>query len=723
MKQIVQNYRSGELKIWDVPAPAPRAGSAIVAVSRSLISAGTEKMVVDLARSSLIGKAVSRPDLVRQLIDKTKRDGLIPTLEKAFNKLDSPVALGYSLAGTVISVGAGVTSVRAGDRVACAGAGYASHAELVTVPKNLLIAIPDAVDDEDASFVALGAIALQGVRQAAPTLGERFVVFGLGLLGQLTAQILNANGCRVLGVDPDARKVEMVKALGLDAVTNDGLEARALAVTEQRGMDGAIITASTKSSDPINTAAELCRQKGRVVVVGLVGMDLKRDAFYKKEIDLKLSMSYGPGRYDAAYEEGGNDYPFGHVRWTEQRNMQAFLDLAADKKITVKPLITHRFDIANAEQAYALMDGVEPYLGIVLGYPGTASASDRRVDIAAPAKTTKALSATNGNASQRIAFIGAGNYAKSVLIPAFKAVPGVTLASIAATTGLSAAHTAAKHGFDDASTDARAVFADPTIGTVVIATRHDSHSELIATALDAGKHVFCEKPLATNHEQLQRLIEVRARTAGQFCIGFNRRFSPLITDAIAALGGRTQPLVMMYRVNAGAIPGDNWVQGAEGGGRIIGEVCHFIDTMVALCGALPVRVDAQAAKGHPDAVTVQLGFADGSIGSIVYTSLGDASLPKEYLEVWTGGMAIVLDDFRSLAITRNGRTVRRKLSRQDKGQQALATAFMAAVSMPSAPPLIAFDDLLGVTAATFMAEASIRGNAWTRHDFAPGAEA
>lgn len=710
MKQIVQNYRSGELKIWDVPAPAPRAGSIIVAVSRSLISAGTEKMVVDLARSSLVGKAVSRPDLVRQLIEKTKRDGLMPTLEKAFNKLDSPVALGYSLAGRVLSVGAGVTHVRAGDRVACAGAGYASHAELVAVPKNLVVAVPDSVDDEDASFVALGAIALQGVRQAAPTLGERFAVFGLGLLGQLTAQILTANGCRVLGVDPDARKVEMVKALGLDAVTNDGLEARALAMTQGRGIDGAIITASTKSSDPVNTAAGLCRQKGRVVVVGMVGMDLRRDAFYKKEIDLKLSMSYGPGRYDAAYEEGGHDYPFGHVRWTEQRNMQAFLDLVADKKIAIKPLITHRYDIANAEKAYALMDGSEPYLGIVLGYPGTASASERTVGATQTAKSTAAV----GNAAQRVAFIGAGNYAKSVLIPAFKSVPGVTLASVSTNTGLSSAHAAAKLGFDAATTDASAVFADPGIGTVVIATRHDSHASLIADALDAGKHVFCEKPLATSHEQLQRLIEVRSRTTGHLCVGFNRRFSPLITAAIAALKGRAQPLVMMYRINAGTIPGDNWVQGAEGGGRIVGEVCHFIDTMVALCGALPERVEAQAAKGHPDAVTLQLSFADGSIGSIVYTSLGDASLPKEYLEVWTGGMAIVIDDFRSLAITRNGRTARRKLARQDKGQSALAVAFIAAATDPLAAPVIAFDELLGVTAATFMAEASIRGHACAR---------
>jgi predicted dehydrogenase/threonine dehydrogenase-like Zn-dependent dehydrogenase len=709
MKQIVQNYRSGELKIWDVPAPSPRAGSIIVSVTRSLISAGTEKMVVDLARSSLVGKAVSRPDLVRQLIDKTKREGLMPTLEKAFNKLDSPVALGYSVSGTVLTVGAGVTDVRPGDRVACAGAGYASHAEIVAVPKNLVVPVPGVVEDEDASFVTLGAIALQGVRQAMPTLGERFLVVGLGLLGQLTAQILNANGCQVLGVDPDVRKVELLKSFGLGAVGSAELEARAMALSQGRGVDGVIITASTKSSDPINTAAELCRQKGRVVVVGLVGMDLKRDAFYKKEIDLRLSMSYGPGRYDAAYEEAGHDYPFGYVRWTEQRNMQAFLDLIASKKISIKPLITHRFGIADADKAYALMDGAEPYLGIVLDYPGATADAKRQV-----ATSPRPVAPTG--AAQTVAFVGAGNYAKSVLIPAFKATPGVKLASVATNTGLSAAHAAAKFGFADASTDSDAVLADASIGTVVIATRHASHAGLVGAALMAGKHVFCEKPLAVDHAQLQQVIDVRAKTSAQLCVGFNRRFSPLVAEAKAALAGRMQPLVMMYRVNAGSVPGDNWVQGTEGGGRIVGEVCHFIDTMVALCGAAPVRVDAQAAKGHPDAVTLQLGFADGSIGSVVYTSLGDASLPKEYLEVWTDRLAIIIDDYRSLAITRNGRTSRRKLARQDKGQQALVAAFMASVVTPGASPAIPFDELAAVTAATFLAEAAIRGNAWTQDD-------
>jgi predicted dehydrogenase/threonine dehydrogenase-like Zn-dependent dehydrogenase len=714
MKQIVQNYRSGELKIWDVPAPAPRAGSVIVAVARSLISAGTEKMVVDLARSSLVGKAVSRPDLVRQLIDKTKRDGLMPTLEKAFNKLDNPVALGYSVSGRVVSVGAGVTHVRIGERVACAGAGYASHAELVSVPKNLVVPVADAVDEDEACFVTLGAIALQGVRQAAPTLGEYFVVFGLGLLGQITAQILRANGCRVLGVDPDARKVEMVKSLGIEATTGTDLVARANALTGSRGVDGAIITASTKSSDPVNAAAELCRQKGRVVVVGLVGMDLKRDAFYKKEIDLRLSMSYGPGRYDAAYEEGGQDYPYGYVRWTEQRNMQAFLDLCADRKITLKSLITHRYDIGEAERAYALMDGSEPYLGIVLAYPETASLDRRTVALTPLSAASGQSAAARASTDQagRVAFIGAGNYAKSVLIPAFKATTGVTLASVATNTGLSATHTATKHSFDEAGTDPRAIFADPTIGTVVIATRHASHADLVVEALDAGKHVFCEKPLAVSAEQLQLVAAAHSRASTQLCVGFNRRFSPFVVEAMAALKGRSQPVVMMYRVNAGAIPGDNWVQGAEGGGRIIGEICHFIDTMAAVCGALPERVQAMSAKGHPDAVTLQIAFGDGSIGTVVYTSLGDPSLPKEYFEIWTDRMAITIDDYRSLSITRNGRTTSKKLSRQDKGQTALVQAFMASVVKPGAPPAIDFESLATVTWATFAAIASLQGHGY-----------
>jgi predicted dehydrogenase/threonine dehydrogenase-like Zn-dependent dehydrogenase len=700
MKQVVQNYRSGELKLWEVPAPACGAGKVLVAVQRSLISAGTEKLVIDLAKASLAGKAVSRPDLVHQILTKVKREGLVPTLEKVFVKLDHPAPLGYSVAGRVIAVGGGVTGVKVGDRVACAGAGYANHAEIVAVPKNLVARVPDGVDDEDASFVTLGAIALQGVRQAQPTLGERFVVLGLGLIGQITVQLLKANGCKVIGYDPDAQKCDLAERLGADVIATGDVREAAAAFTSGLGADGVIVAASTKSGEPVNTAADLCRMKGRVVVVGMVGLDLARDAFYKKELDLRLSMSYGPGRYDPLYEEGGQDYPFAYVRWTEQRNMQAFLELVAESRVTPKALITHRFPIAQAEEAYALLEGAEPYLGIIFEYPETTEMPTRTLRLAPlPKRAGKGV----------VAFIGAGNFARSVLIPAFKAQEGATLAAVVTATGLSATAAAKKFGFARATTDIEEVMADPEIDTVVIATRHNLHAGLIAQALAQGKHVFCEKPLATNAVGLETVAAAHATSRSQLCVGFNRRFSSFVRRAREAFAGRGAPLVMLYRVNAGPIPKDSWVQNEEGGGRIIGEVCHFIDTMVALCGALPERLSAIAAKDHADALTIQIAFADGSIGAIVYSSLGDPSFPKEYLEVFAAGSVVTIDDYRRMTITSSGKSKSYRTFRQDKGHRACIDAFIRAV-LQVGPPAIAFEELEAVTRATFDIEASLRSS-------------
>lgn len=698
MKQVVQNYRSGELKLWDVPAPACGPGKILVGVSRSLISAGTEKLVIDLAKASLAGKAASRPDLVQQVVTKIKREGLVPTLEKVFAKLDQPAPLGYSAAGRVVAVGAGVTAFAAGDRVACAGAGYANHAEFVAVPKNLVVRIPDGVDDEDASFVTLGAIALQGVRQAQPTLGERFAVLGLGLIGQITVQLLKANGCKVIGYDPDPQKCDLAIQLGADAISKGDIREAAAAFTSGFGADGVIVAASAKSNEPVNTAAELCRVKGRVVVVGMVGLDLARDAFYKKELDLRLSMSYGPGRYDPAYEEGGQDYPFAYVRWTEQRNMQAFLELIAERRVTPKALITHRFPIAQAEQAYALLEGREPYLGIIFDYPENTGAPGRTLRLAPPPKAA---------GKGCVAFIGAGNFARGVLIPAFKAQEGVTFAAVVTATGLSAAAAAKKFGFARATTDVAEVNSDPEIDTVVIATRHNVHATLVTQALAHGKHVFCEKPLATDHAGLKAVIDAHEASPGQLCVGFNRRFSPFIRRAQAALAGRSAPLVMLYRVNAGLIPRDSWIQNEEGGGRIVGEVCHFIDTMVSLCGALPGRLCAIAAKNYDDAVSTQITFTDGSIGTIVYSSLGDPSFPKERLEIFTAGSIITIDDYRRMTITSNGKTKSYRAMRQDKGHRACVEAFMRTVR-EGGPPAIPFEELAAVTQATFEIEASLR---------------
>lgn len=697
MKQISQHYRTGELAVREMPAPAPRPGGLIVATRVSLLSAGTEKLLTDLAKASLAGKARARPDLVRQVVDKAKREGVLATIETVRAKLDMPAALGYSCAGRVVDIGAGVSDFKVGDRVACAGAGYANHADFNFIPKNLAVAIPDGVDDEDAAFVTLGAIALQGVRQAAPTLGERVVVVGLGLLGLLTVQLLKANGCRVLGYDPVAAKADLARRLGADRAVSEALPEAADAFTDGRGADAVLVTASSKSNEPVNTAAALCRVKGRVVLVGMVGMNLDRDPFYRKELDLRLSMSYGPGRYDPDYEERGHDYPFAYVRWTERRNMQAFLELIAEGRVTPRALVTHRFPIDDAEQAYALLEGREPYIGILLTYPGTEVAAPvRRVEIAcAPSLAAPA--------SGGIGFIGAGNFARGVLLPHLKKIGGISFTGVATATGLSATHAAEKFGFRYATTDPREILNDPATAIVFIATRHDTHASLAAEALRAGKHVFVEKPLAVSGEQLADVVQAAEESQGVLMVGFNRRFAPMVRRAAEVLRRRSQPLVMLYRINAGAVPAESWIQGAEGGGRIIGEVCHFIDTLGFLAAAEPVSVHALQARGHPDAVSIQIAFADGSVGTVVYSSLGDRAFPKEYLEVFGAGRVVTIDDFRRAVFVIDGRRSTMKAMRQDKGFTEELRQFLAATRGEQPPP-IGLHDLRATTAATISAK-------------------
>jgi predicted dehydrogenase len=688
VKQVEQNYRSGALRVIDSPAPQARRGSALVATGVSLISAGTEKQIVDLARSSLAGKAIARPDLVRQTIRKAKAEGILPVARKVLAKLDAPIPLGYSLAGTVVEAGsdAGVTP---GDRVACAGAGVANHAEFNAVPRNLMARIPDAVSDEDASFVTLGSIALQGVRVTNPTLGERVVVAGLGLIGLLTVQILKASGCQVLGFDPNPQRAELARELGADQAVSSGLEAAAAAFTEGYGADAVIVTASTKSSEPLNQAAEISRMKGRVVVVGMVGMTIDREPFYKRELELRLSMSYGPGRYDPAYEQEGRDYPFPYVRWTEQRNMQAFLGLIAEGRVTPSRLVTHRFPIEQAEDAYRLMDGEEPYLAILLTYP----------DAGEPKHGVDLAPSTAAPAAGAAAFIGLGNYARSVLLPAYKKAGGPPLRTAVTSTGISAYGAAEKFGFARAATDPAEAIDDPAVGTVFIATRHDSHADLAARALRAGKNVFVEKPLALSREELAAVLEEAGRSPGLMTVGFNRRFSPMVQQAKEAIGARTGPLNMTYRINAGFIPRDNWLQGPQGGGRIIGEVCHFVDTLAAIAGAPPVLVGATAPEGVPDSVAAVLRFADGSTGTILYSSFGDPAVAKERIEILGTGIVIEIDDFSAIRISQNGRTRTRKAG-QDKGQQAMLQAFLTAIGSGGPPP-ITYEELRAVTEVTF----------------------
>ncbi len=695
MKQITQNYRTGQLKVVEVPAPRTGDGVVLVATCVSLISSGTDKQAIDLAKASLVGKAAARPDLVRRVVAKVRHDGVRPTIEKVFAKLDTPIPLGYSIAGTVIEVGRHVHGYAVGDRVACAGAGMANHAEINAVPKNLCVLIPAAVADQDASFVTLGAIALQGVRRAQLTLGERVIVMGLGLIGLLTVQLLKASGCRVLGFDPNPERAKLAAGLGADIAVSDELLEAVAGFTDGHGADAVILTAATKSSQPLNQAAEISRLKGRIVVVGLVGMTIDREPFYKRELDLRLSMSYGPGRHDPSYELSGNDYPLPYVRWTEQRNMAAFLDLVAEGKVTPKALVTHRFGIAEAEKAYEIMEAGKPHLAMLLTYSGVA-AIERRVERARPSPSRSASG---------VAFVGLGNYAKGMLLPAFRKASGIRLTTVVTSTGISAGHASEKFGFQTIATEPSAAFDDAATDIVVIATRHDTHAALTTEALQAGKNVFCEKPLAVDAVGLEAVMSAAEGSSGVLTVGFNRRFAPLLVKAKAALEPRLGPLVMLYRINAGAVPPDNWVQREEGGGRIIGEVCHFVDALTFLAGALPVEVQAVAAGGYADAVSALIRFSDGSTGTIIYSSLGEPSVPKEYIEVFAAGRVVQLDDFRRLTVTREGRSSVTK-GMQDKGQAALVAAFLAAARGEASAP-IARAEMAAVSEATLAIEESL----------------
>ncbi|THD45496.1 MAG: oxidoreductase [Bradyrhizobium sp.] len=697
MKQVQQNYRSGELKVAEAPAPRAGDGEVLVATRVSLISSGTERQLMQLAKSSLLGKAAARPDLVRRVVANVRKEGVRPTLEKVFAKLDTPIPLGYSLVGEIIAMGRDVTGHSLGDRVACAGAGLANHAEFNAVPKNLVVPTPAGVDDEDASFVTLGAIALQGVRLAAPTLGECVVVLGLGLIGLLTVQVLKANGCVVIGFDPNPQRATLAKSLGADVAVSDDLASVVAARTGGHGADAVIITASSKSNEPVNNAAEISRLKGRIVVVGLVGLNIEREPFYRRELELRLSMSYGPGRGDPAYELAGRDYPLPYVRWTEQRNMAAFLSLIEQGRVTPKAYVSHRFPIEAAEKAYELMESGEPHLAILLTYPDHAS---RVAPVATPSAPRAAKSGLG------VAFIGLGNYARAMLLPKVRATEGVSLTAVVTKTGISASHSRDKFGFAIAATDPEAAIGDAATDAVFVATRHNTHAALAARALRAGKHVFCEKPLAIAADELQDVIAAAKAGPVILAVGFNRRFAPLLVQAKAALEPRSGPLMMIYRINAGVVPAESWIQTDEGGGRILGEVCHFIDSLTYLCGSLPVAAHAVSAGGRSDSIVATLQFADGSTGAIVYSAMGDPSLPKEHLEAFANGKVIRLDDFSKLTIHSGGKA-RMVRGRQDKGQTQLLAAFLTAARGTAEAP-IPLAELEAVTAATLAVEEALR---------------
>jgi predicted dehydrogenase len=698
MRQVVQHMRNGKLSVEDVPSPTVQPGGLLVATRASLISVGTERATVGVAKKSLVGKAMDRPDLVRKVVQKVQKDGLVDTAKMVSARLDAPAALGYSCAGVVLDIGDGVTGFAVGDRVACAGQNYASHAEVVFVPQNLCVKIPKTVAYDDAAYVTVGAIALQGVRQADPKLGDVVAVIGLGLVGQLSVQLLRANGCRVLAADPDTAKQALARDLGAEqAVAPDALAAAAIASTEGNGVDAVLIAASTKDSGPVELAGEITRKKGRVVVVGAVGMTLPREPYYLKELELRLSTSYGPGRYDPDYEEKGRDYPYGYVRWTERRNMSAFIQLIAEGRMNVGALTRYRYPIARAEEAYSrIMDAADSPLGVLLTYDDDAGAT---------ARSSVTLRESASVAKVRLGLIGAGSHVKDMLVPALKGIPDTGIVSICTQRGINAKALAERVGAATCTTDYREVLADDAVNAVIIGTRHDRHAEIVLAALQAGKHVFVEKPLCLTAEELDEIAALYAekQKAGlRLAVGFNRRFSPHFVKAKELLGDRRNPLVMSYRVNAGAIPGTHWTQDAEvGGGRIIGEGCHFVDYLQALCGGRVVSVHAAAIAEHGSGITrdqaiLSLKFADGSVGTIVYAAGGDTALDKERCEVFGDGKSIVMNDFARSEFYAGGRRTVFKTSGRDKGFAAQMKAFCASLTNAEADGM-AFDEILSVT--------------------------
>jgi polar amino acid transport system substrate-binding protein len=706
MKQVTQTLRTGLVEVLDVPMPHLGDRFVLVRNLASVISAGTEKTKIDMGRKNLLQKARARPDLVRQVMRKLQTEGLTKTLQTVGARLDSPSPLGYSCAGVVIAVGGQVEGLQPGDRVACAGVGYANHAELVAVPKNLVVRIPDALSFEEAAFSTLGSIALQGVRLAEPKLGECFLVIGLGLLGQITVQLLRANGCAVLGLDLDPSLVARAASAGVQGVpVGEAAAAAIMGMTGGHGVDGVLICAGTASNQPIALSGDVTREKGRVVVVGAVRMDIPREPYFRKEIGVVISRSYGPGRYDPDYEEGGRDYPFGYVRFTEQRNLETFVRLMADGRIDVRSLITHRFAVEDAAAAYALIEGArtEPYLGIVLAYAET---TPLRAVPRTPAP--KAMAAgTIG-----LSLFGAGNYATATLLPALKATGRMEFHGVVTASGRTAQAVSRQFGFAYAGQSFDDLLEDGS-QVIGIASRHDTHASCAAHALRAGKHVYVEKPLALD---MEGLLAVRAAMAAapnfSLMVGFNRRFAPLTQTLRAHFSAVLTPLVINIRVNAGALAADHWIHDpALGGGRLIGEGCHFIDLAACIADSLPGEVHAVAAA-HPaksaltnDNVMVAIRFACGSIATVTYVADGSRAMPKEHVEVFGGGRSATLIDFRELQLFSGDSQRRVVKSGQDKGQAAMARAWCEALQ--AGVPCVPAEALLASSAATILAAESL----------------
>lgn len=691
------------MKILEVPFPVLSKGCILVRTHFSVISAGTEGKTVKDARLGYIGKAIARKDDVKKVIKTAKTIGLKETYKIMMNKLDAPSALGYSCAGEVIGVADDVTEFKVGDKVACAGAG-AVHAEVVAVPKNLCVKLSDKVLANEAAFATLGAIALQGIRQADLRLGENCAVIGLGLIGQLTIQLLNAAGVKSIGIDVDKKMVELSKELGASLAyerNQEALEQIVNEITQGHGVDAVIITAATASTDPVDLAGEICRKKGKVVIVGSVPTGFKRSQYYKKELELKMSCSYGPGRYDSNYEEAGVDYPYGYVRWTENRNMQAFAELLAEKKINIQKIITHTYDFKKAPDAYQLiLDKQEPYLGILLKYD-----LEKTLKQKTEFKTVNAIA---GEAA--VAFIGAGSFANNVLLPALKGK--VKFTGITTSRPNNAQNIAVKYGFAFCSNNAKDLLADKNTNTVFVATRHDSHAAYVTEALQNKKNVFVEKPLCLTEEELEEIKNVYENSSSILMVGFNRRFSPLVQKAQDLFRKINGPIAINYRINAGVLPKDHWIHNkAIGGGRIVGELCHFIDLVHFLSGSKIKSLSANAVNdpgGQNDTLTVNMNFENGSIGSISYFSNGNKNLDKEYIEIFGSGMVVTINDFAEM-ITYGKQVKKQSLSNQDKGHKEELNLFINAISNGKASP-IPFSEIYHSMLATFKVQESVTLN-------------
>ncbi len=709
MKQILQDMNKGATYLAEAPAPMLSRESVLIATRVSLISAGTERMLVGFGKASMLDKALQQPEKVKMVLEKIQTDGLMTTIDAVQSKLAQPLPLGYCNVGVVTEVGAGVDSLKVGDRVVSNG----PHADVVRVSKNLCARIPDGVDDEAAAFVVVASIGLQGIRLALPTLGESFVVTGVGLIGLLTVQLLRAQGCRVLAIDFDESKLKLAQQFGAETCNPGHGEdpvAAGIALSRGQGVDGVIITASTKSNDPVTQGARMCRKRGRIVLVGVTGLELNRADFYEKELSFQVSCSYGPGRYDTNYEDRGQDYPLGFVRWTEQRNFEAVLDMLASGQLDVKPLITQRYEFEDAPQAYKALTDDKSGLGLLLQY--TSPVAERTL------RNVKLTLGADFNPQRPVlGFVGAGNYASRVLIPAFK-VAGAQFHTIVTSGGINGVIHGEKAGFADASSDVAAMLDNQKINTVAIVTRHDTHARLVTQALKARKNVFVEKPLAIHHDELADVEATyaemhQAGQGSQLMVGFNRRFSPQVQKMKALLLAVKEPKSFIMTMNAGTIPANHWVQdNTMGGGRIIGEACHFVDLMRFLAGSPIVSIQARRMGNAPglviteDKASITLGFDDGSFGTILYFANGAASFPKERIEVFAAGRVLQLDNFRKLKGYGWPGFTKLNLWKQDKGQNACAKAFLQAIEngVSAIPP----EEIFEVARATIDAAEQLR---------------